>query len=858
MTPERWQQIGRIFKGALDRERDGRAAFLQQACGSDSELRRQVEALLSSHEQAGSFMEALPSAVTDLTEPPSTVGSTLRDTADAFLGRIVSNYRLEELLAAGGMGVLYRATDLKLGRTVAVKVLSRQLALDETAKARFLREARAASALDHPNIGAIHHIEEQDGELFIVMALYEGETLKQRLQKGHLPVPEALDVLRQMALGLEAAHRAGIVHRDIKPANVIRTGEGLVKILDFGLAKLASESAATAMTQTGEAVGTVLYMSPEQLRGQAVDTRSDLWSFGVLAYELLAGTSPFQTDSSAATVSRILNDEPASLAAVPGVPDWLAQLVSELLRKNPAERPQTTGEVIRRLGAGDRAGSLSVQRSRRGIRLALLLLGISVLAAAPGAIWYFAVRKIAKPAVAPEAAQSSPSIAVLPFADMSPGKDQQYFSDGVAEEILNGLSQNEGLQVVGRTSSFSFRNNQDLREIGQKLNVTHVLEGGVRREEGMVRVTAQLIDVASGYQVWSQSFSREIRSVLALEDDIAREVVVALRGKLLPNRRAKAAARPTVNPEAYDIFLRANNLWSLRSVESVRQSIPLFRKALTLEPELAQAWTGLADALWWSFDPTTAEAADFALEAVAAANRGVELDADSAVAYADRAVIRWYLQWDWAGATADLARAMALKPRDPGVLSDRCELERASGKLASSAAACREAIQLDPLAVANWNVLTQTYLAGGEYVLARAAVARALEISPDSRAARWNRCEIAVFSGDGAAGELCKGFPDEKVRLFWAAMGAFDQGDPAEADRALAALIAKIGQQFPAWIAYVYISRDEKDRAFEWLERAYAQRYPYLAQVKGNAFFRKIRDDPRFTALLEKMNLPQD
>src|SRR5215813_3470437 len=242
MTPEQWQQIGRIFKGAREQQGDGRAAFLQEACGSDSELRRQVEALLSSDEQAGSFMQALPSRMTDLTEPPSNVGTVPRDTADPFLGRIVSNYRLEERLAAGGMGVLYRGTDLKLGRTVAVKVLARQLALDETAKARFLREARAAIALDHPNVGAIHHIEEQGGELFIVMALYEGETLKQRLQSGPLPVSEAQDVLRQMALGLEAAHRAGIIHRDIKPANVIRTGEGIVKIVDFGLAKLASES----------------------------------------------------------------------------------------------------------------------------------------------------------------------------------------------------------------------------------------------------------------------------------------------------------------------------------------------------------------------------------------------------------------------------------------------------------------------------------------------------------------------------------------------------------------------------------------------------------------------------------------
>ena len=280
---------------------------------------------------------------------------------DPLTGRVLSHYRLDERLGAGGMGVLYRATDLKLGRAVAIKLLARHLVSDEAAKARFVREARAASALDHPNIANIYEIGEEDGELFIAMALYEGETLKQRLEKGGLGVEEALDVLRQVALGLAAAHRAGIVHRDIKPANVLMTNTGTVKILDFGLAKLVSDSQPQTMTQAGQAMGTVLYMSPEQLRGDAVDARSDLWSFGVLAYELLAGASPFQTDSNAATVARILHEKSPSLAAVPGVPDWLAQLVSQLLRKNPAERPQTASEVLRRLGGGELARSLPAE-----------------------------------------------------------------------------------------------------------------------------------------------------------------------------------------------------------------------------------------------------------------------------------------------------------------------------------------------------------------------------------------------------------------------------------------------------------------------------------------------------------------
>src|SRR5712692_641014 len=345
MTPEHWQQVKRLFDAALQRDAVSRHSFLSQACGGDGELQKEVEKLLAAHEQAGSFMTVTstrPSGPVEESVPAS-------NAVDSFAGRVLSHYRIEARLGSGGMGIVYRATDLKLGRAVAIKLLSKQFATSEDAKARFLREARAASALDHPNIGAIYELGEQDGELFIVMALYEGETLKQRLEKSPLTVPEAVDALRQVALGLEAAHRAGIVHRDIKPANVLITVAGTIKILDFGLAKLVSDSQAQAMTKAGQTMGTLLYMSPEQLRGEPADKRCDLWSLGVVAYEVVAGVSPFQTESSGATVARILNDQPPSLAAVPGAPDWLAELVSHLLQKKPVERPQSASEVLQRL-----------------------------------------------------------------------------------------------------------------------------------------------------------------------------------------------------------------------------------------------------------------------------------------------------------------------------------------------------------------------------------------------------------------------------------------------------------------------------------------------------------------------------
>src|SRR5262249_4477500 len=286
-------------------------------------------------EQGGSTGTGVGTALGDSWTPPGEPWPVSSST-DSLVGRVLSHYRVDERLGAGGMGILYQATDLKLGRAVGVKLLARHLVSDETAKARFIREAQAASALDHPNIATIHEIGEEQGELFIAMALYEGETLQQRLEKGRLGVEEALDVLRQVALGLETAHRAGIVHRDIKPANLLITSSGTVKIVHFGVAKLVSDSLAESMTQAGQAMGTVLYMSPEQLRGESVDARADLWSLGVVTYEMLAGVSPFQTDSSAATVARILHEEPPSLATVPNVPDWLAPLISPLPPPHPS------------------------------------------------------------------------------------------------------------------------------------------------------------------------------------------------------------------------------------------------------------------------------------------------------------------------------------------------------------------------------------------------------------------------------------------------------------------------------------------------------------------------------------------
>ncbi len=481
----------------------------------------------------------------------------------------------------------------------------------------------------------------------------------------------------------------------------------------------------------------------------------------------------------------------------------------------------------------------------RGIRLAALLIGIGAIAAGPGIAWYFLTR-------APRASpQLPPSIAVLPFADMSPGRDQEYFSDGIAEQILDELAHIEGIRVAGRTSSFSFRKKEsDLREIGQKLSVSHVLEGSVRKEGDRVRITAQVIKVEDGFHLWSQTFDRELKSIFALQDEIAREVVAALKVKLLPPKKEKRA----VDPEAFNTFLLAKRSKDLFTIESVQRSIVLFQKALALDPGLAPAWSHLSISYWWLAAGGT-ETTEYSRLAVEAAEKGVELDPESVAGYNARAAIRWQFQWNWAGALDDTARALALGPRDAAAYNTRCLVDRLAGRFASSVDACKQAIALDPLFVGNWNQLTQTYLATGDLAAARAAMVRAVELSPASRTAQWTRCAIAFLAGERASLDLCKQVPIESARLLWTALAA---SEFAGETSGLSGLMAKVAESEPDSIAAFHAWRGDRDQAFAWLDRALARRQPGLSDIKWDPLLRKIRGDARYAALLEKMKLPPD
>jgi serine/threonine protein kinase/tetratricopeptide (TPR) repeat protein len=476
-----------------------------------------------------------------------------------MIGRTVSHYSIESELGAGGMGVVYKAKDVRLGRTVALKFLPPELTRDPHAKERFIREAKSASSLDHPNICTIYDFDETDDhQLFFAMPCYAGETLQAKLVRGRLPISKAVEIATQIAGGLSRAHQMGIIHRDIKPANIMMTADGQIKILDFGLAKLVGDQ---TLTKAGSAVGSPPYMSPEQIRGEEVDHRTDIWSLGVVLYEMLRGTPPFRGGSTAAIFHTILQGNFDSLEADTAI----ETVLQRSLAKSVADRYSGLEQMIRDLEAVPASSA------------------ITSLATAD--------RRAEEPL---------PSIAVLPFADMSAGRDQEYFCEGIAEEILNSLTQIDGLRVASRTSSFHYKgSDKDVRQIGERLRVRTILEGSVRKAGDRLRVTVQLIDVADGYHLWSQRYDSELKDVFEIQDEIAQNTARALEPLLQPGH-ASVRKAPRTGLEAYDLYLRGRKLFDIRQ-RSLVLAREMFERSAACDPNYALAYTGIADCSSWLF-----------------------------------------------------------------------------------------------------------------------------------------------------------------------------------------------------------------------------------------------------------------
>ena len=515
-----------------------------------------------------------------------------------MVGQSISHYKILDELGRGGMGVVYKAEDTKLKRTVALKFLPPGLTRDESARTRFVYEAQSASALDHPNICTIHGVDETpDGQVFICMAYYDGESLKQHLTRGPFPVAKAIEIAAQVADGLAQVHSQGIIHRDIKPANLMVTKNGIVKIVDFGVAKLAGGSKSI---EVWSSVGTIAYMSPEQAQGGDIDHRTDIWSLGVVLYEMVTGKWPFTGAYNQVIIYSIVNQDPPPITAVDmSLPARLEGIVDKTLAKAAVDRYQSATEMLSDLKSLKEAVEASVS---------------TVGASRP---------------------RPRPSIAVLPFVNMSADADQDYFCDGIAEDIINDLTHIKDLRVAARASAFVFKGRSiDAREIGKALGVDVLLEGSVRKAGNRLRITTQLTNVANGFHLWSDRYDREASDVFAIQDEIAHNIVRALEIKLSQGEREALAKAPTHDVVAYDFYLRGRRLFHQRRPAAIRQAIEMFTRAINKDPNYALAHSGIADC--YSYISLFEDKEANLKRSFQAGQKALELDPELAEAHASR------------------------------------------------------------------------------------------------------------------------------------------------------------------------------------------------------------------------------
>jgi serine/threonine protein kinase/tetratricopeptide (TPR) repeat protein len=747
-------------------------------------------------------------------------------------GTRLGPYEILAPLGAGGMGEVYRARDPRLGREIALKVLPADAARDPARRERFQREAKAVAALKHPNIVTIHSIEEADGVHFITMELIDGTPLSDAIPPDGLPLARFLEIAIPLADAVKSAHAKGVVHRDLKPANVMIDDQGRIKVLDFGLAKLSmpsepsragesTASTAAPLTRAGALLGTFAYMSPEQIAGGAVDGRSDIFSLGTIFHEFLTGARPFRGDHPAAILYSIVNSEPPRLTARLGA---VGDLVHRCLRKSPGERfasAEELHEALRNLPRAPDPGSLP----------------------------------------APRPASREKSIAVLPFSNVSADPENEYFADGMTEEIIAALSRVASLRVAARTSSFSFKNkNPHIKEVAAALSVGSVLEGSVRRSGKRVRITAQLVNVADGYQLWSERYDRELTDIFELQDEIAGEIARRLQVSLVG---APARERRTKNLEAYDLYLKGRFHWEQRG-DGLRRALECFESAIALDPGFALAHAGAADARTALTIWGLTRSADELPRAKKEAALAVQLDPLLAEAHSALAQVLVLWDRDWTGAEAGFRRAIELDPRfmPARYWYGAYVLYYAFGRTDEAVDEMHRALEIDPLSlVTQWNLSFVLYSAGRtDRIVAEVGdvVARAPESLFSHIMAGWGH--LAAGEHERAT-EMMRYAVDRWSRNHWAlawyAEALIAGGRVEEAKAIHEEMIERSRREFvPNFsLAAVPAMLGDADRAIEFLRAAASDREWNTVLLARWPWFDRIRSDPRFAALVQEAGL---
>ncbi len=733
---------------------------------------------------------------------------------------VAGKYRIIAEIGRGGMGVVYRAEDTRLKRPVALKFLSEDLSARPEARARFLREAQAAAALDNPHVCTVYEAEEHEGRAYIAMALVDGQSLKERIAEGPLTLDDALAFARQIAEGLAEAHGRRVVHRDIKPANIMLAGGRQAKITDFGLARVEGSG---ETTRTGGIVGTLAYMSPEQAQGLPTDQRTDIWSAGCVIYEMLTGHAPFSPSPGQADVYALLHGDARPITAFrPDAPSQLVAIVDRCLQKDPQRRYPDAASLLTAL-------------------------------------------KSAGPAVDAQPVREVPSVAVLPFVDMSPEKNQEYFGEGIAEELIHALARIQGLRVVARTSAFALKGKGlDVREIGRTLNVGAVLEGSIRAAGNRLRITAQLINVADGFHLWSERFDREAGDIFAIQDDLSLSIVEHLKVTLHVGERDALQKRSTDDHEAYNLYLKGLYFLARPRPDVLQTALRFFQEALALDPGFAKAHAGIAAVFAILGNLNFAPANEAWPKAKAAVEKALALDPHLAEAHAVAAMVAFWYDWDWVAAEASFNRILSLNPGDALTHGNYAWFLLNRRRFDECLHEIKVAISLDPLMPFFYAWSVGLHCATGRLDDALRDFERAIEIDPTFglpyfhagltylRKGMPQRALEVIERGTKIAGH--PGWGDgviADVRL--------GQGDRDGARRLLAEMIEQkqhlnVSSMAIAWTA---ANLGDLDAAFRWIDRAIDERDTLVGFVHIYSEFMApaLTVDPRYQALLARLGL---